>query len=348
METISTLHQWLTWIKANFSLNVKRIMIDCGSAETSAIRDVFEGPVQILLFHWHIKRAWETHIKRDAKISKSSHDTKLVRDRVCANLNSMMYSETPKAFDLAYQLFLAENMEFEVFLAYFNRLRLPRKKLWSKAWKQTASFHTNNMIESYHNQLKTFYLGHSRSLRVDRLVYLLSQVVALDYWQDTIKAAHDFGGFRLTANEEKKGRAAYCIDYDVACSMIEQLEENVYQCRSFIEDILFYEMDTKEGYLKNCSCPDQTKMCKHIFLVSRVTKLLFLLVLLPLLRSKKGFLPQMKTKAFFAVKYNLALFIRFASLYQMRLCKACCTNDLLICLITGSVAVIKSSYDLLK
>ena len=65
METISTLHQWLTWIKANFSLNVKRIMIDCGSAETSAIRDVFEGPVQILLFHWHIKRAWETHIKRD-------------------------------------------------------------------------------------------------------------------------------------------------------------------------------------------------------------------------------------------------------------------------------------------
>ncbi|KAG1451086.1 hypothetical protein G6F57_016256 [Rhizopus arrhizus] len=120
-----------------------------------------------------------------------------------------------------------------------------------------------------------FYLGRSCSLCVDRLVYVLSQVVALDYWQDTIKAAHDFGGFRLTANEEKKGRAVYCIDYDVACSMVEQLEENVYQCRSFTEDILFYEMDTKEGYLKNCSCPDQTKMCKHIFLVSRVTKLPF-------------------------------------------------------------------------
>ncbi|KAG1209496.1 hypothetical protein G6F69_006295 [Rhizopus microsporus] len=57
--------------------------------------------------------------------------------------------------------------------------------------------------------------------------------------------------------------------------MVEQLEENVYQCRSFTEDILFYEMDTKEGYLKNCSCPDQTKMYKHIFLVSRVTKLPF-------------------------------------------------------------------------
>ncbi|ORE02957.1 hypothetical protein BCV72DRAFT_178975, partial [Rhizopus microsporus var. microsporus] len=63
---------------------------------------------------------------------------------------------------------------------------------------------TNNLIESYHNQLKTFYLGRSRSLPVDRLVYLLSQVVVLDYLQDTIKPAHDFSGFRLTANEEKK------------------------------------------------------------------------------------------------------------------------------------------------
>lgn len=132
-----------------------------------------------------------------------------------------------------------------------------------------------NLMESYHNQLKTFYLGRSRSLRVDRLIYLLYQVVALDYWQDTIKAAHDFGGVRLTANEKKKRRAAYCIDYVVACSMVEQLEENVYQCRSFTEENLFYEMDTKEGFLKNCSCPDQTKMCKHIFLVSRVTKLPF-------------------------------------------------------------------------
>ena len=123
--------------------------------------------------------------------------------------------------------------------------------------------------------MKAFYLGRSRSLHVDRLIYLLSQAVALDCWQDKIKAVHDFGGFRLTANEENKGRTAYCIDYDVTCSMVEQLEENVYQCRSFTEDILFYEMDTKEGFLKNYSCPDQTNICKHIFLVSRVTKLPF-------------------------------------------------------------------------
>jgi hypothetical protein len=80
-------------------------------------------------------------------------------------------------------------------------------------------------------------------------------MVALDYWRDTIKPAYDFGGFRLTANEEKKRRAAYCIDYDVPCSMVEQLGGGVYQCRPFTENILFYEMDTKEGFLKSCSCP---------------------------------------------------------------------------------------------
>jgi hypothetical protein len=52
----------------------------------------------------------------------------------------------------------------------------------------------------------------------------------------------------LTANEEKKRRAAYCIDYDVAYSMVEQLEESVYQCRSFTENILFYEMDIKKAF----------------------------------------------------------------------------------------------------
>ncbi|PHZ17466.1 uncharacterized protein RHIMIDRAFT_243532 [Rhizopus microsporus ATCC 52813] len=193
-EIIPTLHQWLSWLKDSFNLNVKRIMVDCSPTEFAAIREVSDN-VDILLCHWHIKRAWETHIKRGVKISKSTYDTKLAEDRVRANLNSMMYSETPEASDLAHQLFLAENKEFEVFLAYFNK--------------------------SYHNQLKTFYFGRSRSLHVDRLACLLSQVVALGYWQDTIKVANDFGGFRLTVNQEKKRRAAYCIDYDVACSMVE-------------------------------------------------------------------------------------------------------------------------------
>ncbi|KAL4206859.1 hypothetical protein AB4K20DRAFT_1971908 [Rhizopus microsporus] len=114
----------------------------------------------------------------------------------------------------------------------------------------TSTIDTTNVLSSVDNDQGSSS-NELEVMRPKKTLYLLSQVVALDYWQGTIKAAHDFGGFRLTANEEKKRRAVYCIDYDFACSMVEQLEENVYHC------------------------PDQTKMCKHTFLVSRVTKLPF-------------------------------------------------------------------------
>ncbi|ORE04934.1 hypothetical protein BCV72DRAFT_170989, partial [Rhizopus microsporus var. microsporus] len=106
------------------------------------------------------------------------------------------------------------------FLTYFNGLWLPRKKLWSKAWKQiiinaycssllksnfsNASFHTNSLIEPYHNLLKTFYLGRSRSVRVVRLIYLLSQVVAVDYYQKAVKCKFGFQAVKLTVEDQKK------------------------------------------------------------------------------------------------------------------------------------------------
>ncbi|ORE06597.1 hypothetical protein BCV72DRAFT_262645 [Rhizopus microsporus var. microsporus] len=126
-EIIPTLRQWLNWLKDNVNLNVKRIMVDCSPTEIAAIREVFDN---------HIKRSWETHIKRDVKINKSTQETKLVRDDARANLNSMMYSETPEVFNLAHQLFLVENEESEVFLVYFSSLWLPKKELWFKAWRQ--------------------------------------------------------------------------------------------------------------------------------------------------------------------------------------------------------------------
>ncbi|PHZ13549.1 uncharacterized protein RHIMIDRAFT_291247 [Rhizopus microsporus ATCC 52813] len=145
-EIIPTLRQWLNWLKDNVNLNVKRIMVDCSPTEIAAIREVFDN---------HIKRSWETHIKRDVKINKSTQETKLVRDDARANLNSMMYSETPEVFNLAHQLFLVENEESEVFLVYFSSLWLPKKELWFKAWRQfyssshldiTFHFMANNFV----------------------------------------------------------------------------------------------------------------------------------------------------------------------------------------------------------
>jgi hypothetical protein len=68
-ETIPNLVKWFTYIKSVANLNVQRIMIDCSTTEIGAIREVFGDGIDILLCHWHIKRAWDTHIKRDVRSS---------------------------------------------------------------------------------------------------------------------------------------------------------------------------------------------------------------------------------------------------------------------------------------
>ncbi|KAI8079935.1 uncharacterized protein BX664DRAFT_252087, partial [Halteromyces radiatus] len=48
-----------------------------------------------------------------------------------------------------------------------------RAEKWIKAYRQDATFHTNNYMESYHNQLKSYHFGRTRNKRVDRIIYLL-------------------------------------------------------------------------------------------------------------------------------------------------------------------------------
>ena len=185
----------------------------------------------------------------------------------------MMYAVSPEAFQLSYDSFLAQFAEYNVFIDYLNTTWMQRKELWSKAWRPHATFNTNNLIESYHNQLKTNYLGRSRSLRVDRLVYLLSQVLSLDYRQENVKAMFGFASIRLTKEEEKR-KKAFLIPSDDAFNMVEKLGE-CYQCKSFTYDYIYYDIDFQEGYLQNCSCDDPSKLCKHIFLVHRIFEVPF-------------------------------------------------------------------------
>ncbi|ORE12352.1 hypothetical protein BCV71DRAFT_269288 [Rhizopus microsporus] len=53
---------------------------------------------------------------------------------------------------------------------------LVKKELFCKVWRSSTSFHTNNLIESYHNQLKTFYLGRARRRHCDSLIYTARNV----------------------------------------------------------------------------------------------------------------------------------------------------------------------------
>ncbi|KAG1501015.1 hypothetical protein G6F53_011179 [Rhizopus delemar] len=216
-EVLSTSEQWLTSLKSTFTLKLKKIIIDCSLTEVGAIRSVFGDAVQVLLCHWYIKRAWETHIKKDIEVNKATEQSENVRSAVRTSLNSMMYAKSCEEFDLSVSLFNLKYKENISFVDYFNKLWVPKKQRWSQAWPH---------IESYHNQIKSFYLGRSRNLGVDHKLYLLTKGI-VDYRQDSIRTYYGFHDAKLAAFEEEKRAKAYEINFDIACSMMEKIAEDV-------------------------------------------------------------------------------------------------------------------------
>lgn len=223
-----TLVKWLTWVKNTKQLKVKRIMVDCSATEIGAIKAVFGDEMNILLCHWHIWRAWDKNMKKEVKIIKAVKETQLLHEQTRSLLNKMMHAEEEQGFQVAYEGFKAFiEPEYSSFLVYFDKQWLSKKELWCKAWRKDASFHTNNLIESYHNQIKTFYFGRSRNLRVDCLIYTLSQIVAIDYQQEYVRVYLGFQKPNLTIQERKKKRLADDLNIDVAMTMVRTKDENV-------------------------------------------------------------------------------------------------------------------------
>lgn len=269
-EVTNILVEWFTWLKNNFTLNVNRIMIDCSQTEITAIRSAFPS-VNISLCHWHIKRAWEMHIKKEIKISNATHETKAMQEQARVFLNSMMHATDEGVFYSIYESFKLKFKDFMGFVAYFDKQWLERCDIWCKAWRRDATFHTNNLIESYHNKLKTIYLGRSRNLRVDRLVYMLSQIVILDYRQEALQTLIGIRPVALNAREKKRKSTADSIDIQEASLMITTVSDNTFTCKSFNPDSdNIYEIKIENNYVHSCSCPDSVGICKHMFLVSRV------------------------------------------------------------------------------
>ena len=56
--------RWLSWLKFECGFYPKRIMIDCSVTEMDAILSTFGTEVQVLVCHWHIRRAWEKKLNR--------------------------------------------------------------------------------------------------------------------------------------------------------------------------------------------------------------------------------------------------------------------------------------------
>ncbi|KAG2221180.1 hypothetical protein INT45_007757 [Circinella minor] len=117
-------------------------------------------------------------------------------------------------------------------------------------------FHTNNLIESPHNQLKTHHLKRTRKHRIDYIVWVLTQVVDCAYRQSILQVFHGFEDVSLTKEKKKRHQTAYELDDDTAAEYISIVDA---QKKAFCirVPVLTFILIV---YL----------LCKHIFLCNRV------------------------------------------------------------------------------
>ncbi len=104
------------------------------------------------------------------------------------DLKSIMYEKSLEVFKNKLDLFL-ENWKFYIdFIEYFKNEWCSEEKIknWSAAYQPDTytNMATNNYIESWHNQLKSIYLNRQRNRRCDRLMYILTEDVAIDIKMD--------------------------------------------------------------------------------------------------------------------------------------------------------------------
>ena len=100
----------------------------------------------------------------------------LLRLIISRNGSKRTRSRIPSGYLNDNILLQAISKDEEQFLVYFRTRWLVKKELFCKVWRSSTSFHTNNLIESYHNQLKTFYLGRARRRHCDSLIYTARNV----------------------------------------------------------------------------------------------------------------------------------------------------------------------------
>ena len=125
------------------------------------------------------------------------------------------------------------------------------------------------------------YLGSSRDHRVDRIIYLLTERVELDFQKDALQTECGIKPPGLTSKERQRKRSAYCLSDSVAANNICDIDIKTVRCKSFTDPTVSYtvslEQSTANGLtIMSCTCPDFATLriiCKHVFLVNRFKRI---------------------------------------------------------------------------
>ncbi|KAG1041340.1 hypothetical protein G6F43_012105 [Rhizopus delemar] len=167
----------------------------------------------------------------------STLESNAARSSVRSFLNDLMYSLEEIDYN---KLYIDFNNKFKSvfpeFTDYYETHWHNKRRLWARLWRKDGRFNTKNLIESYHNQLKSCYFGR----------------------QDALRVRLGIKNLFLSKIEKERKEKAESIDIDEAISMITlDNDNNSFLCASFTTPNVFYTVHAENNHLTSCSCPDQ-------------------------------------------------------------------------------------------
>ncbi|CAD6960485.1 unnamed protein product, partial [Tilletia controversa] len=212
-------------------------MIDCSTTELSAIRQAFPGPLtpDVFFCDWHMLKAVtassKLKVKGEGNYPKGAlriQDNQKAQKEARSDFLLLMNAHDPQSFDEELRKFMERWRRCEDWTTYIQTFWVPYKKMWARAWRQQPhkGVNTNNYIESWHNQLKTLYLGLMRKQGVDVLLWFLLRQCLQDYHTSELRVGLGLQACSLTKADRAARQKAQDVPYTDALALVTHLRQD--------------------------------------------------------------------------------------------------------------------------
>ncbi|KAG1048091.1 hypothetical protein G6F43_009497 [Rhizopus delemar] len=187
----------------------------------------------------------------------------IVHKKIITCLKAMMWEKNATEFTKKLPNFIVEFAEHGFFFIYLRSHYLvdDKFKLWPVSYQSTifTNMEINNYVESWHNQLKTTYLGSKSNGRADRLIWILINDVEEDYQQNISRLLLNVG--RMGPEERRRRKRKMdteAINENVLSLMVEVEGHGSYNVTSITIEEDKYKITVENNVMTSCSCPDFT------------------------------------------------------------------------------------------
>ena len=201
------------------------IMTDDDNAGWSAAQKVYGHNLSQYLCIWHVHRAWRR--KLASLVKDPTHQAEIYSFLCC-----MLEAKDNDEFSLLRDQFINKFTALEPsFVQYFKENYDNRPEKWALCFcvSDYASVNTNMFVESFHNKLKTIYLGGKRNCRIDTLLQI-ERDTFINHFRRNI--------YDIPSNTDMNNRDRHTSSLSIPDNFIIKISQNTYSVRSSTLDIL--------------------------------------------------------------------------------------------------------------